>query len=82
MLAESDYVVLAAPLTEKSRGLMNAGRLAQMKPEAFLINVSRGALVDEAALAAALGRHTIAGAALDVFAIEPLRGVVDKTRGY
>ena len=72
LLAESDYVVLAAPLTEKSRGLMNAARLAQMKPDGFLINVSRGALVDEAALAAALEKHTIAGAALDVFATEPL----------
>jgi phosphoglycerate dehydrogenase-like enzyme len=72
LLAESDYVVLAAPLTEKSRGLMNAERLAQMKSEAFLINVSRGALVDETALAAALAKHTIAGAALDVFAAEPL----------
>jgi phosphoglycerate dehydrogenase-like enzyme len=71
-LAQADYVVLAAPLTEKSRGLMNAERLAQMKPEAFLINVSRGALVEEAALAAALQKHTIAGAALDVFATEPL----------
>lgn len=72
VLGQSNYVVLAAPLTEKSRGLMNAERLAQMKPEAFLINVSRGALVDEAALAAALEKHTIAGAALDVFATEPL----------
>ncbi len=72
LLAESDFVVLAAPVTEKSRTLMNAERLAQMKPDAFLINVSRGALVDEAALAAALKRHTIAGAALDVFAAEPL----------
>jgi phosphoglycerate dehydrogenase-like enzyme len=72
LLREADYVVLAAPLTEKSRGLMNAERLAQMKPDAFLINVSRGALVDEAALAAALQKHTIAGAALDVFATEPL----------
>jgi phosphoglycerate dehydrogenase-like enzyme len=72
LLRESDYLVLAAPLTEKSRGLMNAERLAQMKAEAFLINVSRGALVDEPALAAALEKHTIAGAALDVFAAEPL----------
>jgi phosphoglycerate dehydrogenase-like enzyme len=72
VLAQADYVVLAAPLTEKSRGLMNAERLAQMKPQAFLINVSRGALVEEAALAAALQKHTIAGAALDVFATEPL----------
>ena len=72
LLAEADYVVLAAPLTEKSRGLMNAQRLAQMKPDAFLINVSRGALVEEEALVAALEKHTIAGAALDVFAAEPL----------
>ncbi|MGH9492202.1 MAG: D-2-hydroxyacid dehydrogenase [Terriglobales bacterium] len=72
LLAEADFVVLAAPLTEKSRALMNAERLAQMRPDAFLINVSRGALVDEAALAAALEKHTIAGAALDVFATEPL----------
>jgi phosphoglycerate dehydrogenase-like enzyme len=72
LLREADFVVLAAPLTEKSRGLMNAERLARMKPTAFLINVSRGALVDERALAAALEKHTIAGAALDVFTAEPL----------
>jgi len=72
MLAEADYVVLAAPLTPRTRTLINAERLARMKPDAFLINVSRGALVDEAALAVALRRRQIGGAALDVFQKEPL----------
>jgi phosphoglycerate dehydrogenase-like enzyme len=72
MLAETDYVVLAAPLTPRTRALINAERLARMKPDACLINVSRGALVDEAALADALRRRQIGGAALDVFEEEPL----------
>ncbi len=72
MLAQSDYVVLAAPLTPETRSLIDAPRLAAMKSDACLINVSRGPLVDEAALAAVLRERKIAGAALDVFSEEPL----------
>ncbi|HYL14292.1 MAG TPA: D-2-hydroxyacid dehydrogenase [Terriglobales bacterium] len=72
VLAQSDYVVLAAPLTPSTRALMNARRLWKMKPGACLINVSRGPLLDEAALADALREGRIAGAALDVFSKEPL----------
>jgi len=72
LLQQSDYAVLAAPLTTETRGLMNASRLAMMKSDACLINVSRGPLVDEPALAAALSGHKIGGAALDVFDQEPL----------
>lgn len=72
VLHEADFVVLAAPETPETRGLMNEQRLAQMKPTAFLINVARGALVDEAALVKTLQKRAIAGAALDVTQQEPL----------
>jgi phosphoglycerate dehydrogenase-like enzyme len=72
MLAQSDYVVLAAPLTPATRGLMNSKRLAAMKPDAYLINVGRGPLIDDAALVDALRERRIGGAALDVFEQEPL----------
>jgi len=72
MLKQSDYVVLAAPLIAATQGLINADRLAAMKPEACLINVGRGPQVDEAALITALRTGRIAGAALDVFEREPL----------
>ena len=72
MLAESDYVALCAPLTRQTQGIINAERLHRMKRDACLINVSRGPLVDEAALADALRNRTIAGGALDVFSREPL----------
>jgi phosphoglycerate dehydrogenase-like enzyme len=71
-LAEADYVVLAAPLTDATRGMIDAAALAAMRPTARLINVGRGALVVEADLVAALRDGVIAGAALDVFAEEPL----------
>jgi len=71
-IARADFVVLAAPLTERTRHLIDARRLQQFKPTAFLINVSRGALVDEAALVKALRDRRLAGAALDVFEEEPL----------
>jgi len=72
MLRQSDYVVVAVPLTEATHGLINAGRLAAMKANACLINVGRGPQVDEAALVEALRTRRIAGAALDVFEREPL----------
>jgi D-2-hydroxyacid dehydrogenase (NADP+) len=71
-LSQSDYVVLAAPLTAETRGLMNAERFRKMKPDACLINVSRGPLIDETALVQALREKQIGGAALDVFDHEPL----------
>lgn len=72
VLRQSDYIVLAAPLIEATHGLINAARLAVMKPESCLINVGRGPQVDEADLADALRTRRIAGAALDVFEREPL----------
>jgi phosphoglycerate dehydrogenase-like enzyme len=72
LLARSDYVVLAAPVTPATAGLIGREQLAQMKPEACLINVGRGPLVDEAALVEALRNKSIGGAALDVFEEEPL----------
>ena len=72
LLAQSDFVVLAAPLTPRTQGLINAARLAHMKPDSYLINVSRGPLVDDQAMITALRSRQIAGAALDVFASEPL----------
>ncbi|WP_433226323.1 D-2-hydroxyacid dehydrogenase [Actinomadura formosensis] len=71
-LAEADYVVLAAPLTPQTRGMIDAAALARMRPSARLINVGRGALVCEPDLVKALHDGRIAGAALDVFEDEPL----------
>jgi phosphoglycerate dehydrogenase-like enzyme len=72
LLPEADYVVLAAPLTDETRGLVGAPELGAMRPTARLINVGRGELVDEPALVAALEAGRIGGAALDVFEREPL----------
>jgi phosphoglycerate dehydrogenase-like enzyme len=69
---QADYIVLAVPVTDGTKAIANAERLALMKPGACLINVGRGPLVDEPALAAALREKTIGGAALDVFPKEPL----------
>jgi glycerate dehydrogenase len=71
LFASSDVVSLHCPLTDATRGFVNAVRLASMKPSAFLINTSRGPLIDETALAAALSAGTIAGAGLDVLSVEP-----------
>ena len=71
VLARSDVVSIHAPLTEETRHLMNAERFDQMKQGAFFVNVSRGGLVDEQALFAALDRGSLTGAALDVFDPEP-----------
>jgi len=72
LLQQSNYVVVAVPIIPSTVGLMNAQRLKQMKPDACLINVGRGPLIDESALAHALRNHQIGGAALDVFEEEPL----------
>lgn len=71
-LAAADYVVLAAPLTDLTRGMIDARALGRMRPSARLINVGRGPLVVEGDLIEALRARRIAGAALDVFATEPL----------
>jgi len=72
MLPQCDYVVISAPLTHATEGLIGSEELAAMKPSAYLINIARGGLVDEGALVHALRSGQIAGAALDVFAQEPL----------
>jgi glyoxylate reductase len=71
LLREADFVVLAVPLTAETRHLIGAAELARMKPTAFLVNVARGPVVDEAALVEALRTGRIAGAGLDVFEDEP-----------
>jgi glyoxylate reductase len=72
LLREADFVSLHVPLLPETRGLFNAKTLAQMKPTSFLINTSRGPVVEEAALVQALENKKIAGAALDVYEREPL----------
>jgi len=72
LLARSDYIVLSAPLTPETRGIVGEAELRAMKRTAVLINVGRGPLVDEAALIPALREGRIGGAALDVFDQEPL----------
>ena len=72
LLCESDIVSIHAPLNDRTAGLIGAGELAMMKPTAFLVNMGRGAIVDEKALADAVDNGIIAGAGLDVFVTEPL----------
>jgi phosphoglycerate dehydrogenase-like enzyme len=72
LFAESDIVTVHLVLSERTRGLVGARELAMMKPTAFLVNTSRGPIVDEAALVDALQKRRIAGAGLDVFDEEPL----------
>jgi phosphoglycerate dehydrogenase-like enzyme len=72
ILPQADYVLLCTPVTPATIGIMNAARLGKMKPDAYLINVARGPLIDEGALLDALKHRRIAGAALDVFNEEPL----------
>ncbi len=71
VLSQSDFLTINCPLTEDTHKLINAARLKAMKPSAYLINTSRGPIVDEAALVAALSNGEIAGAGLDVFENEP-----------
>ncbi len=72
MLKDCDFIVVAVPLTSQTRGLVDAGALSVCKPTAYLIDVSRGGIVDHVALIKALNEHKLAGAALDVFPEEPL----------
>lgn len=72
LLSRADAITLHCPLTNETRHFINDTSLARMKPTAVLVNTARGGLVDTAALAAALGRGELAGAALDVFEDEPL----------
>lgn len=72
LFAESDVVTIHMPLSDRSRGLIGAFDLARMKPTAYLINTSRGPIVDEAALLDVLRSRRIAGAGLDVYDVEPL----------
>lgn len=74
VLAQADFLTLHVPLLPETRGLIGSAELAKMKRSAFLINTSRGPVVSEAALVAALENKTIAGAALDVYEFEPKIG--------
>jgi glyoxylate reductase len=71
LLAEADFISLHVPLMPETRHLMSSASFAKMKPTAYLINTSRGPVIDEAALVAALEAKKIAGAALDVYECEP-----------
>jgi phosphoglycerate dehydrogenase-like enzyme len=71
-VAQADFVVLAIPVTPETTGFFNARLFAAMKQSAYLVNVGRGVLVDEAAMIEVLQQKRIAGAALDVFTEEPL----------
>ena len=74
LLPETDVLILTLPLTPETRGLMDAGRFALLKDGAILVNIARGAVVDEAALIGALEDGSLGGAVLDVFETEPLPG--------
>ena len=76
LFAEADFVTLHVPLTPDTSHMVGASRLAKMKPTAFLINTSRGGVIDETALAAALKGGRLGGAALDVFEKEPPSGEI------
>jgi glycerate dehydrogenase len=69
----ADYLTVHCPLTEQTKGLINAERLKTMKKTAYVINTARGAVADEYALREALDKHIISGAACDVLTVEPMR---------
>jgi len=71
-VAEADYLAVCAPLTHATRGAVSRAVIARMKPTAWIVNIARGAIVDESALVEALQAGRIAGAALDAFTVEPL----------
>ena len=71
-LREIDVLVLSSPLTSETEGMIGAAQLAQLRSDAIVINISRGQLIDQAALTTALAEGRLAGACLDVFAVEPL----------
>ncbi|UCG03647.1 MAG: hypothetical protein JSW11_06595 [Candidatus Heimdallarchaeota archaeon] len=73
VLQDSDFVTIHALLTDETRGMISKEELDQMKPSAFIINCARGGIIDEEALYNALKENKIAGAALDVFAVEPMK---------
>lgn len=72
MLKECDFVVITLPRTKATRGLLSANELAALKPNAYLVDISRGEIIDHSALIPLLREHKIAGAAIDVFPVEPL----------
>ena len=72
ILSTSDVISIHAPMNDRTRGMIGKAELARMKPTSYLLNLGRGGIVDEAALAEAVDRGVIAGAALDVFCEEPL----------
>ena len=72
LLAESDVVSVHAPLNERTKGLIGTDELSMMQPHAYIVNMGRGGIIDESALAYAVDNGVIAGAALDVFEVEPL----------
>jgi phosphoglycerate dehydrogenase-like enzyme len=72
LFTDADVITVHMPLSDASRGLIGAAELAAMKPTAYLVNTSRGPIIDEPALVAALAERRIAGAALDVYDVEPL----------
>ena len=72
LFRQSDFITIHVVLSPRTRGLIGGAELALMKPTAFLVNTSRGPIIDEAALIAALREGKIAGAGLDVFDVEPL----------
>jgi len=72
MISQCDYLVVAAPLTPETRGLVGEREFAAMKPDAVVINLGRGPVIDEKAMVQALAEKRIKGAALDVFDTEPL----------
>ncbi len=76
LFATSDFITLHVPMTPETAHMVGAQRLSQMKKTAFLVNTSRGGVIDQEALAAALGEGKIAGAALDVFEQEPPKGAI------